>query len=67
MTNSDDWQDAGLEVSYRYWCLNTAKDEISRATALIELNNSIHDLQTYLPGWDYETGTMPWERGEDSE
>lgn len=36
-----------------------------QANHLNQLANHMSDLRTWHPGYDYETGTMPWERDEE--
>lgn len=31
------------------------------------LSNAMSDLRSWLPGYDGDSDTMPWERGEDPE
>lgn len=60
------WHDAGIEADYRWHLFRNAKTPYDQADALIGLSNAMSDLRSWLPGWDFETGTMPWER-EDEE
>ena len=43
-----------------------ARGPVSQATALAELNDRIFDLKTYHPGYDFNSGTMPYDRDEAS-
>lgn len=52
-------------VAQAWHTYRDATDPISQACALVALNDRISDLRTYLPGYDYETGTLPWERDEE--
>src|SRR5687768_7673413 len=63
---SQDWQDAALEAVYQWDGYVKATNAVDQSSRLIELGNAMHDLKTWLPGWDTETGTMPWDRGEDT-
>lgn len=59
------WNDAGDEVAYRWYVFTHARDPLGQAMALADLSNAMHDLRTFLPGYDYETGTLPFERDDD--
>lgn len=59
------WHDAGEEVAYRWYLFTHARTTLDQAMALTDLANAMHDLRTHLPGYDYETGTLPFERDED--
>jgi hypothetical protein len=65
-TEPQPWHDAALEAEYRWHLFVTAKDPLSQAMAITDLSNAMHDLTTWLPGYDPNTGTMPWDRGEDT-
>lgn len=62
----EDWHDAALNVVYQFDAWTEARDPVISANRLIELNNAVTDLKSWLPGYEYETGTMPWGRGEDT-
>lgn len=59
------WEDAGVEVAYAWHGFATAATALTQASALVALSNAMSDLVSWLPGFDGDTGTMPWERGED--
>ncbi len=59
------WLDAAEEVMYQWHLFSKATTPVLAANYLVELSNAMSDLQTYHPGWDYKTGTMPWERDDD--
>lgn len=61
----DDWQDAAIEVDYLWHMFMDTITPLSQAKILMQLQDAMSDLRTFLPGWDYETGTLPWEREED--
>jgi len=50
------------DISWHFQCYCKSKDLRARADHLTKLSNDISDLQTYHPGYDYNSGTMPWER-----
>lgn len=54
------------ELHYRWMLFANAKNQLDAADALVTLANAMHDVASYHPGWDIDTGTMPWER-EDAE
>lgn len=54
------------EVVYRFQLLSRAKNLGDQAEAFTQLANEVFQLQTWHPGFDDRTGTMPWER-EDEE
>lgn len=59
---AEPWHEAGAEADYRWHLFIAAKDPLSQAMALTDLANAMHDLRTYLPGYEFETGTLPWQR-----
>lgn len=59
------WHNAGLEVVYRWDCFQSANNPVDQAHQLVELSNAISDLKSWLPEFDIETGTMPWNREEE--
>lgn len=65
MTRSADWHDAALEVVYLWEQFTHAREPLAQAERLVSLSNAVHDLKTWLPGFDPETGTMPWDREGD--
>lgn len=54
------------EVVYHFQCWARTTDKGNEAHHLIELFNRISDLKSWDPTYDYETGTVAWER-EDGE
>lgn len=62
---AEGWKDSAMSAVYAFWRYNEARTPLDNATWLINLGNALSDLQTWLPGFDAETGTMPWARGED--
>lgn len=60
--------DTGVDVdaavsAYLAWKnLSEATTPVGYAYAVTELNEAMGDLATWLPGYDYETGTIPQER-----
>lgn len=63
----EDWQEAAIEVDYLWNTFMDTTTPIGQARVLMHLQDAISDLRTFLPGWDYETGTLPWERDDDNE
>jgi hypothetical protein len=59
------WQSAAEEVDYRWHVFMRAKGPVDAGQALVDLANAMHDLRTWLPGYDYENGTLPWEREDE--
>ncbi len=58
----EDWHEVGIDVDYWWHQFTHARDLLTQAGTLVELSNKMHDLRTWLPGYDYESGTLPWER-----
>lgn len=61
-TDEQPWHDAAIEADYRWHLFTNARTPLDQAMALTDLSNAMHDLRTFLPGYDYESGTLPWER-----
>lgn len=55
-------EEAALDVVYWADRYMHTREPIDQANALVELHNHISDLKTWLPGYDVESGTMPWDR-----
>lgn len=60
----DDWENAAVEVDYLWHLFMDTITPIGQAKVLVQLQDAVSDMRSYLPGWDYETGTLPWEREE---
>jgi len=60
------WQDAALSADYRWHLLCQARTPLEQASAMMMLANSMSDLRTFLPGYDYNHDTLPWQRDEES-
>lgn len=56
--------DAIEEVYYQFNRLTSANDVLTQASALMDLNNAISDLVSWHPGYDINSGTLPYEREE---
>lgn len=54
--------DAAVEAAYRWHELAMARDLIAQADAVVHLRDAMSDLVSWLPGYDPDSGTMPWER-----
>lgn len=50
------------DIKYHLTCYNTTKSRTNAGYHLTELFNKVHDLATWHPGYEYETGTLPYER-----
>lgn len=61
----EDWQEAAIEVDYLWNMFMDTTTPLGQARVLMQLQDAMSDLRTFLPGWDYETGTLPWERDDD--
>lgn len=61
----EDWQEAAIEVDYLWNMFMDTTTLLGQARVLMQLQDAMSDLRTFLPGWDYETGTLPWERDDD--
>lgn len=53
-----------VQYAFSRWLVEG--DALDRARFLMELNDAISALASWHRGYDYETGTLPWER-EDNE
>ena len=52
---------------YAAWVkFETSRGPLAQAHAVVDLQNAMHDLSTWLPGYDVETGivTIPWREPE---
>lgn len=56
------FQEACEEADYRWHLFSNAKTTLDQADALVALRDAMFAVRTYLPGYDYETSTLPWER-----
>ena len=52
-------------VVYYFDLYAQAENVADQAGYLIELSNAVDDLRSFHPGYDLDSGTMPWEREED--
>ena len=53
-------------IHYHWHMYLGSTDRLNAAHHMMELDNAIGDITTWHRGYDYETGTMEWQR-EDSE
>lgn len=60
------WHDAGEDADYAWDLYRNAKTLYDQAEALIKLANAMACLRTWLPGYDANSGTLPWERDDDA-
>lgn len=65
MCDKDDWHDAAIEVDYLWTMFMDTPTPLGQAKMLVQLQDAMSDLRTFLPGFDYESGTLPWERETD--
>lgn len=57
-----------LENVVYYFDLYVHADSVlERAEYLVELSNAVDDLRSFHPGYDLDTGTMPWDREDNWE
>lgn len=56
--------DAVDQVIYDWERYRDATDTVVQAARLVDLSNSISDLKSWLESYDYETGTVDWERDD---
>jgi hypothetical protein len=61
---AEGWREAGVSAYFDWKRLQGAVTLSAQGQAIIDLSNSMHDLSTWLPGWDVETGTIQAEREE---
>lgn len=55
------------EVHYRWHLLAHSRNILDQSDALLQVSNTLHDLTTWHPGYEYNSGTLPWERDTDGE
>jgi len=51
-------KEAALSAYWDWRNFTECKDPIGQAHSLISMQNSMHDLATWLPGWDVEIGEI---------
>lgn len=56
------WMDAARPLLWTWHLFISASKPVEQASYLVQLNNHVYDLATWLPEFDIETG---WLRGED--
>jgi hypothetical protein len=56
--SEQDWHDAGRSAYWDWERLIEARTPIEVAQAMINLSNSMADLVSWLPGWDWERGIL---------
>lgn len=61
-----EWLMEAIEAVHNVWSrFRDTTEPVSQAARLVELNDAIFDLITYHPTWDFESGTLGWERTDD--
>lgn len=60
-----EWPEAVFEVDYEWYRFCHATTPLDQAQALVRLQDAMSDLRTFLPGYDYGTGMLPWERDDE--
>lgn len=60
------WHEAAYNVVYyaERAFEDTHSSPIEIASYMVDLSNALSDLKTFLPGYDWEHGTIPWDREE---
>jgi hypothetical protein len=53
------------DIHYHLTCFDKATSQTNAGHHLIELWNKVGDLTSWHPGFDANSGTLPWERGDD--
>lgn len=66
MNELENIKQATEDAVYLWRMYAIASTPENQATTFVRLNDAMSDLATWLDGYDYETGTLPWER-EDEE
>ncbi len=64
-TPNEPWHDAAIDADYWFYQYANATTPFKQADAMVSLANAMSDLRSWLPGYDPETGTLPWEREAD--
>lgn len=62
---TQEWHAAGAEVVFRWREFRRASTPLEQANALVSLSNAMSDLGSWIPGYDIDHDTFPWETGED--
>jgi hypothetical protein len=52
------WHDAALAAWHAWGRFTTARGPLEFVDAITAMSNAMSDLGTFLPGYDYETGTI---------
>jgi len=55
------------DIIYKFDQYANTATELERARLLLSLNDNITSLKTWHPGYDYDYGTMPWERDDEEQ
>lgn len=53
------WHEAALSAWHAWERLSFASTPLDYADAVVAMSNAMSDLGTFLPGYDYRTGTIP--------
>lgn len=54
-------------VVYLFDLYARAENLAAQAAYLVELSNAVDDLRSFHPGYDLDTGTMPWDREDNDD
>lgn len=65
--NCDGLKEAASAVAYEWMRFSQTTDMVQWASRIIELNDRMFDLSTWLPGFDPETGEIDWDALADEE
>lgn len=61
------WVDAAEWADYYWHQYKNAGSLAEQNTAFERLSNHMHDLRTWLPGYEYEHDTLPWQREDEDD
>lgn len=59
--------ECATQVDYWWRRLRAATTLLDQGEAATALNNATADMRSWLPGWDMDSDTMPWEREQSAE
>lgn len=56
----DGWQDAGIHADAAWDAFCRARTPIEQASAIVDMNNAMSDLASWLPGYNAKLGRVPY-------
>lgn len=58
------WHGAGVDLVDAWQDYERASTIPAQVAAFEKLSNAMSAIKSWVPGWDYEYDTMPWDRGD---